>query len=46
MAIFSSKYTGSFETSASFGRIDIEDNVTAKSFTGIFDGGSHLIIRK
>ena len=38
MAIFSSKYTGSFETTASFGRIDIEDNVKATSFTGIFEG--------
>ena len=38
MAIFSSKYTGSFETSASFGRVDIEDNVKATSFTGIFEG--------
>ena len=38
MAIFSSKYTGSFESSASFGRIDIDDNVKATSFTGIFEG--------
>ena len=38
MAIFSSKYTGSFETTGSFGRVDVDSNVTAESFTGIFEG--------
>ena len=38
MAIFSSLYTGSYQTTASFGRVDIDDNVTAHSFTGIFSG--------
>ena len=38
MAIFSSKYTGSYQTTASFGRVDIDDNVQATSFTGIFEG--------
>ena len=38
MAIFSSKYTGSFETTGSCGRVDVDSNVAAESFTGIFEG--------
>ena len=38
MAILSSLYTGSFETTGSFGRVDVVDNVSAESFTGIFEG--------
>ena len=38
MAILSSLFTGSFETTGSFGRVDVNKNVTAESFTGIFEG--------
>ena len=38
MAIFSSKYTGSFQTTASFGKVDIDGHVSASSFQGIFIG--------
>ena len=38
MSIFSSKYTGSFQTTGSFGRVDVDKNITAESFTGVFEG--------
>ncbi len=38
MAILSSLFTGSLETTGSFGKVFVDGSVTASEYTGIFDG--------